>query len=231
MHTEIQKFLDVKTLASMIDVSAVQANSTRNQVRDFADTAMQYDCKSVFALTCFLPFLRDYRAEKGGRFLLGAPVGFPSGGISTAMKVAEVKSAVEMGAEEIDLMLNVGFVLSGMFREAEDDIKAVKDAIGPIPLKVIIECHYLDDELIQRVSEMVVRGGAQWVKTGTGWTPTGATLENVALIKRTVGDAAKVKASGGVRNLDTIRKMVALGVERFGLGGSARPILEEVAGE
>lgn len=220
---------DLKTIASMLDVSAVQANSTQAQVRQFADIAMQYDCKAVCALSCFFPFLKDYRAEKNGRFLLGGTVGFPSGGMSTAMKVQEAKSVLALGAEEVDMMINVGYLLSGMFAEAGDDIRAVKDAIGDTPLKVIIECHYLDENLIQRVSELVVRSGAQWVKTGTGWTPTGATLENVALIKKTVGDSAKVKASGGVRSLDTVLKMIQLGVERFGVGGSAETILKAAA--
>ncbi|HBT75579.1 MAG TPA: deoxyribose-phosphate aldolase, partial [Planctomycetaceae bacterium] len=225
VQTRDVQTLDVQTVASMLDVSAVQANSTREQVRDFADVALRYDCKAVFVLPCFLPYLRDYRAENGGKFLLGAPVGFPSGGTSTAMKVLEAKSELADGAEEIDMMLNVGYVLSGMYREALDDIRAVKEAVGPTTLKVIIECHYLDNDLIRRVAGMVVEGGAQWVKTGTGWTPTGATLENVALLKRTVGDAAKVKASGGVRSFETVREMHRLGVERFGVGGSARTIL------
>lgn len=217
---------DVKTIASLLDVSAVQADSTKDQVRRFADIARRYECKTVCALSCFFHFLKDYRAETGGRFLLGGNVGFPSGGMTTGMKVQEAKSVMALGAEEVDMMINVGFLLSGMFREAGDDIRAVKDAIGDTPLKVIIECHYLDDDMIRRVSELVVRSGAQWVKTGTGWAPTGATLENVALIKKTIGDAAKVKASGGVRDLETVEKMIALGVERFGVGGSAEPILK-----
>lgn len=221
--------LDAAALAKLMDVSAVQTNSTKAQVLEYADLAMEYDCVAVFALSCFLPVLRDYRAEKGGRFNIGGTVGFPSGQTTTAMKVAEAKSVVDLGADEIDMMLNVGYILSGMYQEALDDIRAVKEAVGEKSLKVIIECHYLSDDLMRRVAEMVVEGGAQWVKTGTGWAPTGATLENVAILKQVVGDRAKVKAAGGVRDLETIRKMVAAGVERFGVGGSARKLLEEAA--
>lgn len=219
--------LTVAALAKMMDVSAVQANSTKMQVLEYANLAMEYGCEAVFALSCFLPLLRDYRHGQGGKFNIGGTVGFPSGQTTTQMKAAEAKLVVDMGADEIDMMLNVGYILSGMYQEALDDIRAVKDAVGGKPLKVIIECHYLTDDLMRRVAEMVVEGGAQWVKTGTGWAPTGATLENVTLLKQVVGDRAKVKAAGGVRDLETIRKMVAVGVERFGVGGTARKLLEE----
>ena len=221
--------LSLAQIASLLDVSAVQANSTKNDVRNFADLAIRYDCKAVIALSCYLDFLRDYRSEHKGNFLIGGAVGFPSGATTTAMKVQEAKSVLAMGVDEIDMMINVGFLLSGLYQETLDDIRAVKQAIGDIPLKVIVECHYLDRDLMCRAAEMVVDGGAQWVKTGTGWTPTGATYENVALLKKTVGDAVKVKASGDVRNLEIIRNMIELGVERFGVGHSASTILEEAA--
>ena len=221
--------LSLPQIASLLDVSAVQANSTKKDVQNFADLAIRYDCKAVFALSCFLDFLRDYRSEHGGNFLIGTGVGFPSGATTTALKVQEAKSILTMGVDEIDMMINVSFLLSGLYQEALDDIRAVKQAIGDIPLKVIIECHYFDNDLMCRAAEMVVDSGAQWVKTGTGWAPTGATYENVALLKKTVGDAVKIKASGGIRNLEIIQNMFELGVERFGVGNSASTILEEAA--
>ncbi|MDR1477617.1 MAG: deoxyribose-phosphate aldolase [Planctomycetaceae bacterium] len=219
--------LDVKTVASMLDVSAVQASSTKKEVLEYAEIAIKYDCKAVFVLPCFLPLLREIRGERGGKFLIGAPVGFPAGGATTEAKVLEAKSYLKFDVDEFDLMINVGFLLSGMYQEVRDDIKAVKDAIGDKILKVIVECHYLDDDLMKYAAEAVVSGGAEWVKTGTGWTPTGATFENVAYLKKIVGNNAKVKAAGGVRNLETVQKMVELGVERFGVGGSAKKILAE----
>ncbi len=212
----------------MLDLSAVQANSTRDQVRRFAETAARYNCKAVFALSSFLPTLHDFRREFGGSFLIGGTVGFPSGGMTTEMKIREAECLLKLGVDEVDMMINVGYLLSGLYEEAEEDIRAVKKTVGDTPLKVILECHYLDATLIQRAAEMAVQAGAQWVKTGTGWTPTGATLENVALIKETVGDRAKVKASGGVRNLETLQKMIALGVERFGVGSAVYSIIKEL---
>lgn len=219
--------IDIKTIASMLDVSAVQANSTKKEVRDYAELAAKYDCKAVFVLPSFLPFLRDCRSEFNGKFLIGAPVAFPAGGATTKAKTLEAKSYLDLGADEFDLMINVGFLLSGMYQEVQDDIKAVKDIVGDKTLKVIIECHYLDEDLMKRAADAVVNGGAEWVKTGTGWTPTGATLENVAFLKKVVGNKAKVKASGGVRSLETVQKMIEIGVERFGVGSSAIKILEE----
>jgi deoxyribose-phosphate aldolase len=211
----------------MLDVSAVQANSTQKEIAEYADLAIKYDCKAVFVLPSFLSFLRDYRSEHKGKFLIGAPVGFPAGGVTTEVKVLEAKSYLKFDADEFDLMINVGFLLSGKYQEVLDDIKAVKDAIGSKTLKVIIECHYLDNDLMKRAADAVINGGAEWVKTGTGWTPTGATFDNVTYLKSIVGNAAKVKASGGIRSLETILKMIELGVERFGVGGSTKKILAE----
>ncbi|MDR1052693.1 MAG: deoxyribose-phosphate aldolase [Planctomycetaceae bacterium] len=219
--------LDVKVIASMLDVSAVQASSTKKEVLEYAELAIKYDCKAVFVLPSFLPLLRDIRGERGGKFLIGAPIGFPAGGATTEAKVLEAKSYLKFGVDEFDLMINVGFLLSGMYQEVRDDIKAVKDAVGEKTVKVIIECHYLDNDLMKYAAEAVIGGGAEWVKTGTGWTPTGATLENIDFLKKFVGNRAKVKAAGGVRDLETIRKMIELGAERFGVGGSAKRILAE----
>ena len=224
-----QDTLGVAELASMMDLGAVQANSTRMNVKKHADFAIRYNCKAVFALSAFLPYLAEYRVANNGKFLLGGTVGFPSGGTSCLMKEWEAKEVRRLGADEVDMVINIGYLLSDMYQEAKDEIRAVKEAIGDIPLKVIIECHYLNETQMAKACEISIDANAQWIKTGTGWAPTGATLENVALIKKFVGDAVKIKAAGGVKNLDTIRKMVAIGVERFGLGGSAETIMNELA--
>ncbi len=112
----------------------------------------------------------------------------------------------------------------------EDDIRGVVSAAQGTPVKVILEAHYLTDEQIVRGSRLAVRAGAAFVKTGTGWAPTGATLHNVALIKSAVGDAAQVKAAGGVRDLQTVVAMIRLGVTRFGVGlNSGTAILDACA--
>ena len=229
MIISAQDTLGVSELASMMDLGAVQANSTRMDVQKHADFAIRYNCKAVFALSAFLPYLVEYRAANNGKFLVGGTVGFPSGGMSGPMKEWEAREVRRLGADEVDMVINIGYLLSDMYQEAKDEIRAVKEAIGDIPLKVIIECHYLNEAQMAKACEIAIDANAQWIKTGTGWAPTGATLENVALIKKFVGDAVKIKAAGGVKNLETIRKMVVLGVERFGLGASAETIMNELA--
>ncbi|MGL6195689.1 MAG: deoxyribose-phosphate aldolase [Thermoguttaceae bacterium] len=221
-------------IAQMIDVSAVRADSSEESVKKTFEIAVQYGCVAVFTLPGFTPLMRNLidnlmasDAANGNAFdpqfeakipLLGGAVGFPGGGETTEMKVHQAKDLLRMGCQEIDMVMNIGFMKSQMFNTVRDDVTAVKQAIGNVPLKVILECHYLTLDEIAHASTLVVEAGADWVKTGTGWAPTGATLENIALIKKTVGNSAKVKAAGGVKDFDTLQKMVKLGAERFGIG-------------
>jgi deoxyribose-phosphate aldolase len=161
--------------------------------------------------------------------IVGA-VGFPSGGNTTRIKVAEAKELLEMGCSELDMVINVGLLRSGTYQHVLDDMRAVVDVADGAPVKAILECHYLSNEQIRRGCELCIKAGASYVKTSTGWAPTGATLENVALIKSCVGDAIAIKAAGGIRDLDTLLEMYRLGARRFGIGlSSAMGILEELS--
>jgi len=208
-------------IAQRIDVSAVRANSTEDEVRQTLQVAEEYGCLAVFSLPCFTPVLSDLITEipfDEYRPVLGGTVGFPCGGELTGMKTAQARELLNYDCGELDMVINIGFMKSGWYAKTRDDIRAVKQAVGSVPLKVILECHYLSDDEICRAAELAVEAGADWVKTSTGWAPTGATFENIALIKKTVGNSARVKASGGVRDVQTLLKMVDLGVERFGIG-------------
>ncbi|MGL6227277.1 MAG: deoxyribose-phosphate aldolase [Thermoguttaceae bacterium] len=214
--------MNVQQIASMIDLSAVRANSTQEDVEKVAQTAKKYGCIAAFSLPSFTPFLRDRLQElEGPPVLLGGTVGFPSGGDSTSSKVAQTCEALKWGCDEVDMVINIGFLLSGMDKEVEADIRAVKEAAGSLPLKVILECHYLTPEQIVYGTELVMRAGADWVKTGTGWATTGATRENIALIKSLVGQFPKIKAAGGVRDLKTLLALHDLGASRFGISYAA----------
>ena len=183
---------------------------------------MQYHCVAVFSLPCFTPSLRDWAADElfnGECPVLCGVVGFPGGGETTMMKVAQARELTALGCGEIDMVINVNFLKSGLYQQVRDDIHSVKQAIGDIPLKVILECHYLTDDEICNASELAVEAEADWIKTSTGWAPTGATFKNIVLIKNIVGNSAKIKAAGGIRDLETLQKMRELGVERFGIGG------------
>jgi deoxyribose-phosphate aldolase len=221
--------LTVKQLAQMMDLSAVRTDVDLDEVRGLAEACKRYGCICAFVMPCYMAKLKELLAD-APQVGLGGVVGFPSGAVSTTIKVAEVHEHLELGVSELDMVINVGLLRSGRDQEAEDDIRAVVDAAQGTPVKVILEAHYLTDEEIVRGSQISVRAGAAFVKTGTGWAPTGATLHNVALMKSTVGDAAQVKAAGGVRDLQTVVEMIRAGVTRFGVGlSSGTAILDECA--
>jgi deoxyribose-phosphate aldolase len=134
-----------------------------------------------------------------------------------------------MGCNELDMVINIPWLKAGEYDRVAQDISAVIEAAKGLPVKVIMECHYLTDEELIKGCEIAADCGVTFVKTGTGWAETGATLENTALMKKTVGDRCQVKAAGGVRNLDTLLKMVDVGVTRFGIGvRTAVSILNEL---
>lgn len=221
--------LTAEQLARMMDLSAVRTDVDLAEVRQLAVAARQFRCVCAFVLPCYLPELKALLVDVP-EVGVGGVVGFPSGAHSTAMKVAEAREQLSAGAVELDMVINVGMLRSGRDGFVADDIHAVVEAAGAVPVKVILEAHYLNDDEIVRGSQLAVRAGAAFVKTGTGWAPTGATLHNVRLIKSAVGEAARVKAAGGVRDLKTVVEMIRLGVSRFGVGlTTGARILDECA--
>lgn len=221
--------LDVGKLARMIDLSAVRTDVDVAEVFDLAEACKQYKCVCAFVMPCYMAELKEMLRDEP-EVGLGGVVGFPSGAQTTTVKVAEVREHLAMEVAELDMVVNVGWLRSAWDEEVENDIRRVVKAARGTPVKVILEAHYLTDEQLVRGCRIAASAGASFVKTGTGWAPTGATLHNVELMKSTVGDAVEVKAAGGVRDLQTVAKMIRLGVTRFGVGlRSGTAILEECA--
>jgi deoxyribose-phosphate aldolase len=221
--------LTIQHLASMIDLTAVRAEDDEAEVRALADAAKKYRPICVCALPGHTPLLHDLLAHEPDIHIVGA-VGFPSGGNTTATKVAEAQQLLRMGCSELDMVINIGLLRSGRHQRVLNDIRGVVDVADDAPVKVILECHYLSPDQIRAGCDLCIQAGASFVKTSTGWAPTGATLENVALIKSCVGDAIAIKAAGGIRDLDTVLEMYRLGARRFGIGlNSAIKIFEECA--
>ena len=219
----------VQEIARMTDLSAVQAEGDEAEIRALADAARRYRCLCVSTLPWQTPLIKELLAGEPD-ILVDGVVSFPSGGAMPGMKRAEARDLIQMGCDELDMVINIGLLRSGYYRRVLDDIKGVVEVAGSVPVKVILECHYLSDDEIRRGCELCVEAGAAFVKTSTGWAPTGATRENVALIKSCVGDAIGVKAAGGIRELDTLMEMYRLGARRFGLGlRSAVQILKQCA--
>jgi deoxyribose-phosphate aldolase len=217
-----------RQVARMIDLSAVRADTTEAEVRAAVDMAIEYQCICVTTLPCYTALVRELLDGQPG-VRVGGNVAFPSGGATTAMKVAEARELLHLGCDELDMVINLGWLRSGRYQHVLDDVRAVVEVAGRVPVKVILECHYLSDDEIRQGCALCVEAGAAFVKTGTGWAPTGATLENVALIKACVGDAVGIKAAGGIRDLETLKEMYRLGARRFGLGvRTALPIFQHL---
>jgi deoxyribose-phosphate aldolase len=219
----------VREIAGMVDLTAVRADTDQAEVRALADAARQFQPVCVCALPSLTPLLRDLLDDEPDIRVVGA-VGFPSGGNTAAIKIAEARELLGMGCSELDMVINVGLLRSGAYQRVLDDTRAVVNVADGAPVKVILECHYLSDDQIRVGCELCIQAGASFVKTSTGWAPTGATLENVALIKSCVGDAIAIKAAGGIRDLETVTAMYRRGARRFGIGlSSAIQIFEECA--
>lgn len=212
--------LKSEDIARLIDVSTVRTPHGEADIRELVTYAKEYRFISVHALPCWVSLLSDLLAADSDIFV-GAPVGFPSGAHKTKTKLIEAEQLLADGVQEMDLMMNVGMLRSGRLDYVEDEIKAIVQIAGDVEVKVILEVHCLSDDEIKKACELCIKAGAAFVKTSTGWMPTGATLETVSLISNFVGNAIKIKASGGIRNLDTLAKMVAMGVARFGINVQA----------
>lgn len=209
-------------LAALMDISAVRADSNIENVREAAILAGREGTKTAVTLPGFTEDLKRFLCEydRDRKVLLCGVTGFPFGGETTAQKVFGAKEMISLGCSELDVVMNIGAFKSGNYSKVADDVKAVKDACGRLVLKVIIETGYLNDDEICRASELAVRGGADFVKTSTGFV-TPINLGMIKLIKKTIGDAALIKAAGGVRGLKMLLDMKEAGASRFGLNPKA----------
>ena len=201
-------------LNKYIDHTILKATASGTDVQKLCEEAIEHEFYSVCVNGCYVADAKQLL--QGTDVKIAAVVGFPLGAMTTAAKVFEAKEAVENGASEIDMVINVAKLKDGEFEYVENEIRQIKEAIGENVLKVIIETCYLTDEEKVKACELSLVAKADFVKTSTGFGTGGATYEDVKLMKSVVGDNAKVKASGGVRDKETAQKYVNLGAERLG---------------
>lgn len=202
--------------SKLFDHTILKPDASYEAVKKVCDEALEHD----FASVC----VNQYRTKQVAELLKGSDVkvctvvGFPLGAVSKEVKAFEAKMAIAEGAEEIDMVINVGAMKDGDFETVYDDIKVVREVCegNRVALKVIIETCLLTDEEKVKACELSVAAGADFVKTSTGFSTGGATAEDVALMRKTVGEKAYVKASGGIRDKETAEKMVAAGADRLG---------------
>ena len=201
-------------LNKYIDHTILKATASSSDVQKLCEEAIEHEFYSVCVNGCYVADAKELL--QGTDVKVAAVVGFPLGAMTTAAKVFEAKEAVENGASEIDMVINVAKLKDGEFEYVENEIRQIKEAIGDNVLKVIIETCYLTDEEKVKACELSLVAKADFVKTSTGFGTGGATYEDVKLMKSVVGNNAKVKASGGVRDKETAEKYVELGAERLG---------------
>ncbi len=219
---------ELENLPRMIDISAVRTDVKLEEVLQIVEIAKLFRFICVFTMPSYTPLLIDKLKDEPD-ILVGGVVGFPSGADTTSIKVSQAKELIEMGCDELDMVINVGALKSGDYEYVVADIKAIVNVAKDIPVKAILEIAYLSDEEIAKGSRLAVEAGVTYVKTGTGWGPKPTTAETIKIIKNEIGDEALIKAAGGARTLDAVISMIVEGCSRFGIGlNSAMNILEEV---
>lgn len=201
-------------IAKYIDYTLLKATATPADIEKLCKEALEYGFYSVCVNSGYVPLAAEQL--KGSKVKVCTVVGFPLGAMSTQAKLYETSVALSQGAQEIDMVLNVGLFLSGNVAKVLDEIALLKQETGDRVLKVIIETCYLSDDQKRLASQVCVDAGADFVKTSTGFGAGGATLADVQLIREIVGNRAKIKASGGIRDKQTALQYISLGVDRIG---------------
>lgn len=200
-------------LSKYIDHTLLKAYAKEQDIYYLCEEAKEYDFKSVCVNPCFVSYAKSLL--KNSDVLVCTVIGFPLGANTTSVKVFEAVDAIKNGADEIDMVINISKAKDDDFDYIYNEIKQIKEAIKEHTLKVIIETCYLTEEEIKEVSLMVKKANAQFVKTSTGFGTGGATVEDVKLIKETVGDF-DIKASGGIKTKEDFKKMIDAGATRIG---------------
>ena len=216
----------LRQVAKTIDHALLRPDMSRDEVKAGCEVAMKYDVASVCCKPADVAFCADIL--RGSDVHVGTVVAFPHGNSATATKVFETKQVVADGATEIDVVINIGWMKSGMYDEVREEIAAVVTAAAGNQVKVILENAYLTKEEIVKACQLCEAAGADYVKTSTGFAPTGAILEDVQLMRASVSSKVEVKSAGGVKSLDMLLSFMDAGVKRSGASGTAAMLDEFV---
>ena len=205
--------MNVEEILSRVDHTLLAENATGEQIRAICDDGIKYRCASVCIPASFVAQAKDYVGE---RLPICTVIGFPNGYSTTAVKCFEASDAVSNGADEIDMVINVGWAKDAKWDALLAEIRAVKEECHGRLLKVIIETCLLTDEEKIKLCEIVSASGADYIKTSTGFSTGGATFEDVALMRKYSAPHVKVKAAGGISGLADAEKFISLGADRLG---------------
>lgn len=209
-----------RMVGDMIDHTLLKADATREQILKVCAEARQYK----FASVCVNPtWVATVAGElQGSGVKTCTVIGFPLGATTSFAKAAETRDAIANGADEVDMVINIGALKAGEDRLVEDDVRAVVQAAGGRLVKCIIEAAMLSDEEVVRACQLAVKGGVDFVKTSTGFGPGGATVHHVVLMRKTVGDKIGVKASGGIHDFPSAVALIEAGANRIGASASIK---------
>lgn len=222
------KNMDVSTILKHCDHTLLAVDATWEQIKQICDDGIRHSTASVCIPVSYVSAAKEYT---GGKLNICTVIGFPNGYSTTAVKAFEAADAVKNGADEIDMVINVGWVKDGRYADIVNEIKEVKKACDGKILKVIIEaCLLTEDEKIQ-MCRAVTEAGADFIKTSTGFSKGGATREDIALFAANIGPGVKMKAAGGIRTLADAEDFLKLGCERLGTSAIVKLVKNQVSAD
>lgn len=218
--------MDKQTILKHVDHTLLLQDATWGEIRQICDDAIAYKTASICIPPGYVKQAKEYVQDK---MAVCTVIGFPNGYMTTAAKEFETKDALANGADEIDMVINIGWVKDGKYDSIEEEIRTLKAACGDKILKVIIETCLLTDEEKIEMCRVVTDAGADYIKTSTGFSKAGATFEDVKLFSEHVGEGVKIKAAGGISSLDDAEKFMELGADRLGTSRIIKLVKNEQA--
>lgn len=218
--------MDHQKILRMVDHTLLTQTATWEEIKQICDDAIQFGTASVCIPASYVKRAKEY---VGDRMAVCTVIGFPNGYSTTATKVFETKDAIANGADEIDMVVNLGYVKDGRFDLLLDEIRQIKGACGSHILKVIVETCLLTEEEKIRMCQIVTESGADFIKTSTGFSSAGATFDDVALFRQYVGPHVRIKAAGGISSLEDAERFIELGANRLGTSRIIKLIKNEEA--
>lgn len=216
--------MTLEHILTMVDHTLLLQGSTWEEIRNICDQGMRFHTASICIPPCYVKRASEYMGQK---LPITTVIGFPNGNMTTAAKVFEAKDAIANGAEEIDMVINIGELKAGNDSYVLNEINEVKAVCGPHLLKVIIECCLLTQEEKIRMCRIVTESDADYIKTSTGFSSGGATFEDVKLMADHVGPKIKIKAAGGIASVEDAEKFISLGASRLGTSRLVKIALEQ----
>ena len=205
--------MEIEKILSICDHTLLLQTATFEEIKGICDDAIKYSTASVCIPPCYVKQAKDYVGDK---MKICTVIGFPNGNHTTATKIYETKDAIDNGADEIDMVINIGMLKARNYEYVINEIKDIKKACDGRILKVIIETCLLTEEEIIKMCEIVTESGADYIKTSTGFSTAGATFDNVRTFAENVGDNVKIKAAGGISSIEDAEEFIRLGADRLG---------------